>query len=1049
MRKAFVFCGVFFLLLLLVCSEDTTGPDENDFVHPITIQACFDLQDSIAQSLLNWLDVTDTTAALNSTRRLLLEAEDLVDTAYVHSQGIAIEFKTGMRGGIMIDALDGLPLVAEDAPPNASPAPEPKVVETRPGSLRALLLCPIYLERREIVDSLIESMGSDLARAGYGTFIKRLGNICTISHFNDLEGFGIIHIYSHGFVWPDDESHEEVYLMSSESAERLNRDYEDELLDGRLAPIYIPGRGNLYFIGSSYISAQNNLENSSPLVCFSFRNGINSNWTEKFYTELNAGACVGVDGPLKADQNLEWSSGIYAALTDTSEEITTTLSEWRNSIDAEYDYDDDIITRIDYAGPDDFIIWKRVHIDNLSRYSGKPEDIVEIRGFGFGMPELGGRAFFGNTEAEIVSWSDTLIETRVPEEALTDSVAVRVGNSLSNKMLFRVHPTLGISGIFPDSATLGDTVEIIGGGFGGTSSTLEFGGSPANSIVFWSDTLIIAEVPISGRPTDSYVRVLGPEDWTGGFDFRLLPMARLYEISPMRGKYNDTLEFHGRDFGAYSDDKIVYFAGWNGFVGAEIEEWADTLVKALVPDSAISGQAFIQLNDWTGSRSDILSVEVFGIADLESPYVLPAHVVELIGTGFGNTQGSSGLFLDTTELGARTWSDERITATIPLSAQSGDLYVSVNGDYSNPRHVNVPRYESITPFWVLPGDPVYIHGRGFGEINQHVYFPIGVDGIIESWTDTLITAVTPEGARSGQLTLQFGDLELPISDIDVFHVDRISPNTGLPGRLISIHGSGFLPVEGDSYVTFGDIEAEVSDWSDSLIRVYVPQIEQDCPVRIHIYDYVSPGIEFEVQDLPDIQELLDQTKYFVISFEGVVVWEMNPERSDTLFDRFYVFEYKLENTWATDTFKFGYFCEDLIYCYCLAANGWMSEDRLSVAESFSQYHNFIDEAMMNEITVMNHEFKFTDVPLSQYEYHEHGDTIKVIYELTGPDVENHISEILIYKDWYYYDDGPPDPSPTSPSEGHDIEVVDVDWQNAVHPPKIRIVFSNYAYNLSK
>jgi hypothetical protein len=1022
------------LLLLLVCSKDSTGPNERDFVHPITIQACFDLQDSIAQSLLNWLEVTDTTAALNSTRRLLLEAEDLVDSVYVNSQGIAIKFKTGIRGGIMIDALDGLPLVPESVYANASPAPEPKAMETRPGSLRALLLCPIYLERREIVDSLIMTMGSDLARAGYGTFIKRLGNICKISHFNDLGGFGIIHIYSHGFVWPDDELHEEVYVMSSESAEKLNRDYEEELLDGRLAPIYIPGRGNIYFIGSSYISTQNNFENYSPLVYFSFRNGINSNWTEKFYTKLNAGACVGPDGPLKADQNLEWSTGMYAALTDTSEELTTTLSEWYNSIDAEYDYDDDIITRIDYTGPDDFIIWKRVHIDNLSRYSGKPQDIIEIRGFGFGMPELGGIVFFGNMEAEIISWSDTLIETRVPEEALTDSVAVRLGNSISNKKMFRVHPTLGISGIFPDSATLGDTVEIIGGGFGSTTSNLEFGDNPANDIIFWSDTLIFAEVPTSGRPTDSYVRVLGPDGWTGEFEFRLLPMARLYEISPTRGKFNDTLEFHGMGFGDYSDDRIVYLTGWDGFVGAEIVEWTDTLVKALVPDSAISGQAYIQLNDWIGSRSDILTVEVFGIADLANPYVLPAHVVELIGTGFGNSQDKSALFLDTTELGASTWSDERITATIPLSAQSGYLYVSVNGDYSNPRYLNVPRHESTTPFWVLPGDPVYINGKGFGEINQHVYFPNGIDGIIESWTDTLIKAVTPEGARSGQLKLQFEDLEFPVSDIDVFHVDRISPNKGLPGRLISIHGSGFLPVQGDSYVTFGDIEAEISDWSDSLIRVYVPQIEEDCPVKIHIYDYVSPGIEFEVINYDNIFDYLWQTDYYEVVFSGYMTFMHygynGGERSEyreisIAYPLYYTFG------WDLNAFTLGWL--DVQYWNPYTTIIGLLDSAGDMVDSVIAFDHYVWDNLPApdlELDIEHYEFRLYDVPLMQLFA---GDSIEVIYEISGPEVKNHIDSINIYREHMFEDI----------HEWYDWKYMDTDWDNEIYPPKIQVIFRNF------
>ena len=37
-----------------------------------------------------------------------------------------------------------------------------------------------------------------------------------LEFFTQLSGYGIIHIYSHGMAWPDDEHIQEVYVMTGE-----------------------------------------------------------------------------------------------------------------------------------------------------------------------------------------------------------------------------------------------------------------------------------------------------------------------------------------------------------------------------------------------------------------------------------------------------------------------------------------------------------------------------------------------------------------------------------------------------------------------------------------------------------------------------------------------------------------------------------------------------------------------------------------------------------------------------------------------------------------
>jgi hypothetical protein len=79
-----------------------------------------------------------------------------------------------------------------------------------------------------------------------------------------------------------------------------------------------------------------------------------------------------------------------------------------------------------------------------------------------------------------------------------------------------------IAAIVPDSAAVGDTIRIVGKGFGGTqgSSSVTIGGRLATTILSWSDTEIRAVVP-SGVTGGTVVVTVGGVA-SNNFSFRLL-----------------------------------------------------------------------------------------------------------------------------------------------------------------------------------------------------------------------------------------------------------------------------------------------------------------------------------------------------------------------------------------------------------------------------------------------------------------------------------------------------------------------------------------------
>ena len=77
-------------------------------------------------------------------------------------------------------------------------------------------------------------------------------------------------------------------------------------------------------------------------------------------------------------------------------------------------------------------------ISRLSRTSGPDHAKVTIFGSGFGQSQGSSRVTFNGRSALLTSWSDTVIEVRVPPDATTGNVMVTVGGISSNPVNFKV-----------------------------------------------------------------------------------------------------------------------------------------------------------------------------------------------------------------------------------------------------------------------------------------------------------------------------------------------------------------------------------------------------------------------------------------------------------------------------------------------------------------------------------------------------------------------------------------------------------------------------------
>jgi len=143
-------------------------------------------------------------------------------------------------------------------------------------------------------------------------------------------------------------------------------------------------------------------------------------------------------------------------------------------------------------------------ISNVSPSTGQSGANVVITGTGFGQYyQTGFQVLINGTPATIqgigygvLAWSDTSVTVVIQPSTTSGPLVVSLQGIASNAVQFNVE-NLTVTSVSPSSGPVGSTIMISGTGFGSSqgSSTLNFYGAPATSILTWSDTAIVATVP--------------------------------------------------------------------------------------------------------------------------------------------------------------------------------------------------------------------------------------------------------------------------------------------------------------------------------------------------------------------------------------------------------------------------------------------------------------------------------------------------------------------------------------------------------------------------
>lgn len=283
----------------------------------------------------------------------------------MNSQGVAIEYTNGMRGGIFLNP--------EDFPEDSTLMRDwnnpvtggPSNLKSTVNKKNKILLNPSYWERSYYADLIINNDNAKLPQVGFSLQTIYKNAEATLDRFCQLAGYGMIHVYSHGWAWPKQESISEVYLMTGEIANEVSAQKYMEEIKGKTISVgearTSAGWKNTYFITSDFIQNHNDFSKDTVLFYGGFCYSFLGSWPNLQQSFAN-GAYVGFNWFVRTNYNATWAATQDIFLCNTSQNVPYTIEDWMSSPGppprSYIEPTDQKLVKVHYTGDAALTLWK-------------------------------------------------------------------------------------------------------------------------------------------------------------------------------------------------------------------------------------------------------------------------------------------------------------------------------------------------------------------------------------------------------------------------------------------------------------------------------------------------------------------------------------------------------------------------------------------------------------------------------------------------------------------------------------------------------------------
>lgn len=366
------------------CKTDDPEPEEGNWTEADkqSHDQVLNIQDEVGDNLDDWFQTMDSLDAIQQAYQAFVNSE-YVSTATINTQGIAVQYRNGMRGGLFLNPKDDKGEVGD---PMCYPGEEVSNLKSRVNQKKMILINPHYFERSHYTDQIYSITGGKLGKVGMelSTFYKN--QEATVDRFTQLAGYGIIQIYSHGWAWPKQENITDIYLLTGETVNNTtSKKYWDELTKGNIPVMKVAGP-NKYFVSPKFIAEHNDFSNDTILFFGGFCYSFLGDWPD-IIDGFADGAYLGYDWSVYTHKNANWSVNSIALMCDTSKTSPMTLEGWMQDPSVEKSYwseRDSRTVHIHYAGDGNLKLWEDEGVSLLALSpDGKPVSQAGEAGVGY------------------------------------------------------------------------------------------------------------------------------------------------------------------------------------------------------------------------------------------------------------------------------------------------------------------------------------------------------------------------------------------------------------------------------------------------------------------------------------------------------------------------------------------------------------------------------------------------------------------------------------------------------------------------------------------
>lgn len=187
-----------------------------------------------------------------------------------------------------------------------------------------------------------------------------------------------------------------------------------------------------------------------------------------------------------------------------------------------------------------------------------------------------------------------------------------------------------------------------------------------------------------------------------------------------------------------------------------------------------------------------------------------------------------------------------------------------------------PKISSVSPEKGTYGDIVTIVGKYFSEGKTQVFFN-GIEASISSLSDTEIVTIVPKGLEEGSIELKVVVAHQKVVYEDGFistapRIIATAPQEGTWNDIVSIEGVNFSTEASKNIVRFGNVEAEVIDANEHVLKVKVPVdlLAQESRISVEVKEQINEFSEAFILDVPKINVFSPEIATFrdVIAISG-------------------------------------------------------------------------------------------------------------------------------------------------------------------------------------